>query len=111
MTGLLKGLLPPISAETGGLTLGEHTYRTLAARAHATGWALITGAVPIEKVDAHSTVFYVTSDIPELLRVLRIASNLHIRSVHQRLTLAGRSEQEVTDAVQGLPPFEPAAAT
>jgi len=110
MTGLLRGLLPATGVATAGLSLGEHTYKTLSARAHATGWALIEGAVPVEKVDAHTTLAYVTADIPELLRVLRIAVDLHIRCVRQRLTLAGRGEQEFDDATEGIPTFEPTEA-
>lgn len=109
MTGLLRGLLPTVGPDTAGLTLGEHTYKTLSARAHATGWALIEGKCPWRR----ST----TSDDglpdrrhPRLLRVLRIAADLHIRSVGQRMQLAGRGEQEFTDATQGLPPFEPVTA-
>jgi hypothetical protein len=109
MTGLLRGLLPATGPDTAGLSLGEHTYKTLSARAHATGWALIEGAVPVEKVDAHTTLAYITADIPELLRVLRIAMDLHIRCVCQRLTLAGRDEKELADATQGMPTFEPDA--
>lgn len=110
MTGLLRGLLPATGPDTAGLTQGEHTYRTLSARAHATGWALIDGAVPVGKVNAHTTLAYVAADIPELLRVLRIAVDLYIRCVRQRLTLAGRDEQELADATQGLPAYEPATA-
>jgi hypothetical protein len=111
VTTLWGKLLPTARPETAGLPLGRHTYRTLSARAHATGWDLIEGAVPIEKVDAHSTMVYITAEIPELLRVLRIAADLHRRAVRQRLTSAGRSEQKLADAVQGLPAFEVAQAS
>ena len=110
VTGLLRGLLPAVGPDTAGLTLGEHTYKTLSARAHATGWALIEGAVPVEQVDTHTTMVYITADIPELLRVLRIAEDLHIRAVGQRMQLAGRDEHEFTDATRGLPSFEPVKA-
>lgn len=105
ITPLLRELLPAPNAETAGLSLGEHTYKTLSARAHATGWALVEGAVPMGKVNDHTTLAYITADIPELLRVLRIAVDLHTRAVLQRLKLAGRKDKEFDDAVHGLPPY------
>jgi hypothetical protein len=111
VTTLLRELLPQPNYETAGLSLGEHTYKTLSARAHATGWALVEGAVPIEKVNDHTTLAYITADIPELLRVLRIAVDLHARAVLQRHKLAGRSAKEFDEAVHDLPLYGPTEGT
>lgn len=109
VTDLLISLMPDATPETNGLPLGDHTYKTLSARAHATGWALVEGAVPVAKADDHSKLMYITVAIPELLRVLRIASDLHCRAVRQRLQLAGQSEHEFTAGITGLTPYKPSA--
>jgi hypothetical protein len=106
MTNVLHHVLPEASA-TPGMTQGEHVYKTLSARAHGTGWALVEGAVRVGKVDQHTTLAYITVDIPELLRLLKIAIDLQLQCIRQRLELAGRDPLEIATRTAGLPPYTP----
>jgi hypothetical protein len=94
ITALIRSLLPEQSEKSKDLTVGEHTYAELSARAHGTQWALISKATPVNRADDYQTMAYVEVDVLELIRLLGIAVNLHDEAVRRMAILSSKSESD-----------------
>ena len=102
ITALLRHLLPEPSDQNSDLTVGEHTYAALSARAHATPWALVNNAKPASK-DDYQTLAYVEVDVLELIRLLGVAVRLHDEAIRRIATLSSRPEAEWISSRGAMP--------
>ena len=89
ITSLFKTLLPDKSPQNPKMTVGEHTYAALSARAHGTLWALIANATTVARLGEYRKVGLVELDVLELLRLTGIAFSLHDRAIADVAVLAG----------------------
>jgi hypothetical protein len=89
VTHLLQQLLPDVSPSTNNLTLGEHSYAALSARAHATPWGLLHNVTVVEPSAAPVSTVALTVDVMEVIRLLGVAVRLHEEATRRMATLAG----------------------
>jgi len=94
ITALIRSLLPEPSKKNKDMTVGEHTYAALSARAHGTQWSLISKATPVNHADDYQTLAYVEVDVLELIRLLGIAVSLHDEAVKRMAILSSKPESD-----------------
>lgn len=89
ITNLIADLLPATSPINKKMTVGQHTYAALSARAHGDPWALLGQPVSLVKVNKRQGGAVVSADLVELCRLLGVALQLHDEAIKRIAILAG----------------------
>jgi len=105
ITTLFRTLLPEESSVNPEMTVGEHTYASLSARAHGTLWTLIHQATSVKRLGDYRQVGVVELDVAELVRLVGVAVGLHDRAICGVAGLAG-SDPAVWVTKRGPMPWE-----
>ena len=103
-TALLRQLLPEKSSENKDLTVGEHTYAALSARAHGTQWALLNNATVVARLDQHQNIAAIEVDVLEVISLLGVAVSLHDEAIKRMAILSG-VESTAWEARRGPMPW------
>ncbi len=89
ITPLISELLPAKSLLNRKMTVGQHTYAALSARAHSDPWALLDKPVSRVALNELQSGALVEVDLVELTRLLGVALQLHDEATKRMTVLSG----------------------